>query len=55
VDELTERLEREYATGIVPGRFFDAPGYFRIGWALDTDVLRQGLDRLSAALTAAAK
>lgn len=52
VDELTDRLEREFATGIVPGRFFDAPGYFRIGWALDTETLRAGLERLSTALSA---
>jgi aspartate/methionine/tyrosine aminotransferase len=51
VDELTERLERDYATGIVPGRFFNAPGYFRMAWGVDTDTLRAGLERLSAALS----
>ncbi|HEX6790180.1 MAG TPA: aminotransferase class I/II-fold pyridoxal phosphate-dependent enzyme [Candidatus Krumholzibacteria bacterium] len=50
VDDLTDRLERDFATGIVPGRFFEAPGYFRIGWALETETLRAGLDRLSRAL-----
>jgi len=50
VDELTDRLARDYATGIVPGRFFDAPGYFRLAWGVDTDTLRAGLERLSTAL-----
>jgi aspartate/methionine/tyrosine aminotransferase len=50
VDELTTRLERDHATGIVPGRFFDAPGYFRLAWGVDTGTLRAGLDRLSTAI-----
>jgi len=50
VDLLSDRLEREHATGIVPGRFFDAPGCFRMAWGVDTDTLRAGLDRLSTAL-----
>lgn len=50
VDDLTDRLERDHATGIVPGRFFDAPGYFRMAWGVDTEMLRTGLDRLSIAL-----
>lgn len=50
VDELTTRLERDHATGIVPGRFFDAPGYFRMAWGVDTDTLRAGLERLSTAI-----
>jgi aspartate/methionine/tyrosine aminotransferase len=53
VDLLTDRLERDHATGIVPGRFFNAPGYFRIGWALDTETLRAGLERLDGALSRA--
>ena len=52
VDELSERLERDHATGIVPGRFFDAPSYFRMAWGVDTDTLRAGLERLSTAMNA---
>ena len=50
VDALTDRLERDHATGIVPGRFFNAPGYFRLAWGVDTATLGAGLDRLSVAL-----
>jgi hypothetical protein len=50
VDELTERLARDHATGIVPGRFFNAPSHFRLAWGVDTDTLRTGLEHLSAAL-----
>ena len=51
VDELSERLENEYATGIVPGRFVEAPNYFRMAWGVDTDTVRAGLDRLAKALS----
>jgi aspartate/methionine/tyrosine aminotransferase len=50
VDELADRLERDHATGIVPGRFFNVSGYFRMAWGVDTDTLRAGLDRLSVAI-----
>ena len=50
VDALTDRLASDYATGIVPGRFFSAPNYFRLAWGVDTDTLRAGLERLAKAL-----
>ena len=50
VDELTERLARDHATGIVPGRFFNAPSHFRLAWGVDTETLRTGLGHLSTAL-----
>jgi aspartate/methionine/tyrosine aminotransferase len=50
VSDFAERLLRERETGIVPGRFFDAPAHFRLGFGGDTDQLRGGLDRLAAAL-----
>ncbi len=50
VDELEQILARDYATGIVPGRFFDAPSHFRLAWGVDTDTLRAGLEHLSTAL-----
>lgn len=50
VDVLTDRLEKDFATGIVPGRFFGAPGYFRLAWGVDSDTLRAGLDRLLTVL-----
>jgi aspartate/methionine/tyrosine aminotransferase len=50
VDDLSERLARDYHTGIVPGRFFNAPSHFRLAWGVDTDTLRAGLERLAKAL-----
>ena len=35
---------------VVPGAFFELPAHFRLGIALDTDVLQAGLERISAAL-----
>jgi aspartate/methionine/tyrosine aminotransferase len=53
VSEFADRLLRERETGIVPGRFFDAPAHFRAGFGGDTDCLRGGLERLADALDAA--
>jgi aspartate/methionine/tyrosine aminotransferase len=50
VNHLVERLETEYETLVAPGRFFDAPDYFRLGFGMDTPQLEGGLDALSAAL-----
>ena len=45
------RLLREiYETTVVPGTFFEMPQHFRIGIGGDTEILRAGLERLSAAL-----
>ena len=43
-------LREKYETTVVPGRFFEMPRHFRIGIGGETDSLRAGLDRLSAAL-----
>ena len=40
--------ERQTAVG--PGRFFEAPAHFRLGYGGDTEKIRTGLDRLAAAL-----
>jgi aspartate/methionine/tyrosine aminotransferase len=50
VDDLTERLARDHATGIVPGRFFNAPSHFRLAWGVDTESFRAGLQNLALAL-----
>jgi aspartate/methionine/tyrosine aminotransferase len=50
VERLSELLLEKYETSIVPGRFFERPEHFRVGVALDTDVLTEGLARLGAAL-----
>lgn len=50
VDDLSERLVRDHATGIVPGRFFNAASHFRLAWGADTETVRTGLEHLSTAL-----
>jgi aspartate/methionine/tyrosine aminotransferase len=47
---FAERLLNERATAIVPGRFFEAPAHFRVGFGGATDALSGGLDALGAAL-----
>ena len=43
-------LREKYETSVVPGRFFEMPRHFRIGIGGETASLREGLERLSAAL-----
>lgn len=50
VDDLTDRLARDFNTGIVPGRFFNAPSHFRLAWGVDTETFRTGLEHLATAL-----
>jgi len=47
---LSDRLIAEFDTAIVPGEFFGAPGYIRVGYAVDGGVLAEGLARLGTAL-----
>ena len=50
VDEFLKLLRDEYETSVVPGHFFDMPEHFRIGIGGETEQLRAGLERLTAAL-----
>lgn len=50
VDALVDLLEREYDSTLPPGRFFDTPDHFRIGFGMLTEPLIAGLERLDAAL-----
>lgn len=43
-------LLRRVETSIVPGKFFEAPEHFRLGFAVRTPDVETGLQRLSAAL-----
>lgn len=43
-------LLRARETSIVPGRFFEAPAHFRLGFAVRTEDVAKGLENLSAAL-----
>jgi len=47
---FADRLMRDYRTAVGPGRFFDAPAHFRLGYGGDTEKIRAGLDRLGAAI-----
>jgi aspartate/methionine/tyrosine aminotransferase len=49
-EELCALLAEKYETSVVPGRFFEMPQHVRIGVGCETGILKQGLDRLGAAL-----
>jgi aspartate/methionine/tyrosine aminotransferase len=49
-DELCDRLRAKYDVGVIPGRFFEMPDHFRIGFGGSTEDLRAGLERLSQAI-----
>jgi aspartate/methionine/tyrosine aminotransferase len=47
---FVDRVMREHHTALGPGHFFEAPAHFRLGYGGDTEKIREGLARLSAAL-----
>jgi len=47
---FVERLMEERRTAVGPGRFFEAPAHFRVGYGGDSEKIRAGLERLGAAL-----
>lgn len=49
-DALCARLRERYETSLVPGAFFGAPEYVRVGLCGDPSVFREGLVRLGSAL-----
>lgn len=50
VERLCALLAEKYETSVVPGRFFEMPDYIRIGVGCATEELKEGLERLGAAL-----
>lgn len=54
-DQLCRLLREKYETSVVPGSFFELPAHFRLGIAVATDVLEQGLERLAEALDQAGR
>ena len=50
VPQFCDLLREEFETTVVPGHFFEAPQHFRVGIGGPTDVLEQGLNRISRAL-----
>lgn len=49
-DRLCTLLREKYETSVVPGKFFGAENHFRIGLAIETEILTEGLNRLGLAL-----
>ena len=47
---LDERLREAYDTSVVPGRWFEMPDHFRVGFGLPTEDFKEGLKRLESAL-----
>jgi aspartate/methionine/tyrosine aminotransferase len=47
---LDDHLHERYDTAVVPGRWFELPDHFRIGFALPTDEFEEALSRLGRAL-----
>jgi aspartate/methionine/tyrosine aminotransferase len=53
VDDFQVRLQTDYETLVVPGRFFGLPNHFRIGMGVDHEMFREGLHRIGLALKTA--
>jgi aspartate/methionine/tyrosine aminotransferase len=49
-DAFLKRLQSEFDTSAVPGRFFEMPNHFRIGMGVNTEMFAEGLKRISLAL-----
>jgi aspartate/methionine/tyrosine aminotransferase len=49
-DRFTAHLVERYSTLVVPGQFFESPGYIRIGFGCNSELLARGLANLSSAL-----
>jgi aspartate/methionine/tyrosine aminotransferase len=47
---LDDRLREAYDTSVVPGRWFEMPNHFRIGFGLSREDFAEGLSRLASAL-----
>jgi aspartate/methionine/tyrosine aminotransferase len=50
VDEFLARLHTDHETSAVPGHFFGLGNHFRVGMGVDTEMFREGLNRISQAL-----
>jgi hypothetical protein len=49
-ERLDARLHDRYDAAVVPGRWFEMPEHFRIGFGLDADDFEAGVSRLGLAL-----
>ena len=55
VTELCDMLANYYGTLIVPGKFFGASEYARIGFGTTTEIMQGGLEQIENALKALAE
>jgi aspartate/methionine/tyrosine aminotransferase len=49
-DLFAEALLKEYDTAVVPGRFFEEPKHFRLGYGIPSDILERSLENISRVL-----
>ena len=49
-DNFLARLRTEHETSAVPGHFFGLPNHFRVGMGVNTEIFREGLQRISRTL-----
>jgi aspartate/methionine/tyrosine aminotransferase len=49
-DKFVDLLRREFDTSVVPGRFFEMPDHFRVGFGMDNVNFAAGLERMEEAL-----
>jgi hypothetical protein len=50
VDAFCTLLREKYETSVVPGRFFEMPEHFRLGFGGETSIVAEGLRRVAIAL-----
>jgi aspartate/methionine/tyrosine aminotransferase len=50
VEDLWTRLNDQYDTAFVPGRFFEMPQHLRLGMCAEPELFKTGVQRLGAAL-----
>jgi aspartate/methionine/tyrosine aminotransferase len=49
-EQFCRLLREQYDTSVVPGVFFEMPQHFRLGIAIETEVLEAGLEQIGRAL-----
>jgi aspartate/methionine/tyrosine aminotransferase len=49
-ERLNEHLRERYDTAVVPGRWFELPDHFRVGFGMPTSEFEEAVSRLGSAL-----
>ncbi len=47
---LSKLLRERYSTLVVPGEYFWTPGFIRVSFGMDEDILREGLRNVGQAI-----